>query len=76
MDKTDTPAKVASNAGLGVARGAQRFMSIASKTHIQIAGDMAEEIKAVVYKHAGAVPLALVLGVLRIVERELMDEAG
>jgi len=59
----------------GTSRGAHRFTAIASKPHAQIASDMAEEIKAVIYKHAGAVPLALAIGVLRIVERELLDDA-
>ena len=36
---------------------------------------MAEEIKAVIYKHEGAYPLALAIGVLRIVEHELFNEA-
>ena len=75
MNEGERPENVGSNDGVGVARGAHRFMSLASKPHAQIAGDMAEEIKAVIYKHAGAIPLALAIGVLRIVERELLDDA-
>ena len=74
-NESSLPTNVGSNDGLGVARGPHRFMSIASKPHAQIAGDMAEEIKAVIYKHAGAIPLALAIGVLRIVERELLEDA-
>ncbi len=55
--------------------GEKRFMAIASKPHAMIAGDMAGEIKAVIYRHAGSIPLALAVGVLRIVERELLDDA-
>ena len=56
-------------------RGAHRFTFVASKPHAQIAEDMAEEIKAVIYKHAGVIPLALAVGVLRIVECELLNGA-
>ena len=52
----------------------RRFIAIATKTQAQKAGEMAEEIKAAIYKHANTVPLALAIGVLRIVERELMDD--
>ena len=75
MSESGLPANVGSNEGLGIARGAHRFMAVACKPHAQIAGDMAEEIKAVIYKHAGAIPLALAIGVLRIVERELLEDA-
>ena len=51
-----------------------RFIAIATKPQAQRAAEMAEEIKAVIYKHANTVPLALAIGVLRIVERELMDD--
>lgn len=36
---------------------------------------MAEDIKAAVYAYSDKVPLALAIGVLDIVKRELMDEA-
>lgn len=52
---------------------ARKFMAVASKSHAAIAGEMAEEIKAVVYKHADKIPFVLALGVLRVVELELMD---
>ena len=75
MSNDSLSTNVESMEELGVARGAHRFMSTASKPHAQIAGDMSEEIKAVIYKYAGAIPLALAIGVLRIVERELLDNA-
>ncbi len=53
----------------------RRFIATASKPHAQIAGALADEIKAVIYKHEGMIPLALAIGVLRIVEKELLDDA-
>jgi len=52
----------------------RRFIAIATTTQSQKASEMADEIKAAIYKHANTVPLALAIGVLRIVERELMDD--
>lgn len=37
--------------------------------------ELNEEIKAAIYKHAGHMPVAAAIGVLRIVEREILDEA-
>lgn len=53
----------------------RKFMAIASKPHAQIAGELAEEIKALIYVHADRIPLALAVGVLRIVEQELIEES-
>jgi len=53
----------------------RKFMAVASKSQCQMAGELAEEIKAAIYRHAEAMPLPLVLGILRIVERELLDDA-
>jgi len=39
------------------------------------AGEMAEKIKAVIYEFSDRVPLALALGVLRVVEHELIEDA-
>ena len=52
-----------------------KFMAIASKPHAQIAGDMADEIKDVIYKYADKIPLALAVGVLHIVIKEILDAA-
>lgn len=52
-----------------------RFMSIASKPHAQIAAELAMTIKTSIYEYSDRIPLALVIGVLRIVEKELLDEA-
>lgn len=53
----------------------RRFMAIASKPHAQLAGEMADEIKAVIYAYEQRIPLALAIGVLRIIEKEILDAA-
>ena len=53
----------------------RRFMAIASKSHCEIAGDLAQQIKALIYAHSDKIPLALAIGVLRIVEQEIIAEA-
>lgn len=54
--------------------GPHRFMAIASKSHCAIADDLAHQIKALIYEHSDRIPLALAIGVLRIVEREILDD--
>ena len=51
-----------------------KFISIESKPHTQMASEMCERIKEVIYSYADKLPFALVLGVLRVVEHELMEE--
>lgn len=51
------------------------FMAKASKTNANIAAEMADDIKEVIFRYDGTIPLALVVGVLRIVEREIIDSA-
>ena len=51
------------------------FITASSKPHYQIAGEMAEDVKRIIYEYADKIPLALAIGVLRIVEKELMDES-
>ena len=50
------------------------FMTQASKREALMAADMADQIKEVIYDYAGKVSLALAVGVLRVVEREIMDD--
>lgn len=52
------------------------FMCKASKSHSVIAGEMADDIKKVIYEYSDKIPLALAIGVLRIVEREIIDNAA
>jgi len=54
----------------------RKFSSVLGKPHAVIAGQMADEIKAVIYKYGGQIPLALAIGVLRIVEKDLLDDAA
>ena len=72
-DERSQPSGLTSTEKSGVTTRAHKFMSITSKGHAQIASEMADEIKAVIYKHSSAIPLALALGVLRIVELEIFD---
>ena len=72
-DKRSQPSGLTPTETSGVPTVARRFMAITSKGHAQIAGEMVDEIKAVIYKHSDAIPLALALGVLRIVELEIFD---
>lgn len=50
-----------------------KFGCIASKPHAIIAGEMADAIKEVIYSYSDKIPLALAIGVLRIVEKEILD---
>lgn len=49
-----------------------RFGHLASKSACYKAAEMAERIKAVIHEYDG-IPLALAIGVLRIVEKELIE---
>lgn len=49
--------------------------AVTRKTHREIAGELAQQIKDLIHTQSGRIPLALVIGVLRIVEKELMDES-
>lgn len=59
----------------GCQRRVLTLKAVSSPSHTVIAGTLAAEIKEVLHKHDG-VPLALAIGVLRIVEAELIAEAG
>ena len=72
-DELSQPSLLTSTEKSGAPTRTHKFMAIASKGHAQIASEMADEIKAVIYKHSSAIPLALALGVLRIVELEIFD---
>lgn len=53
----------------------RKFIAVASKPHAAIAGELANAIKTEVYRYADRIPLALAVGVLAIVQKELIDEA-
>jgi hypothetical protein len=50
-----------------------RFMHLASKRQCYAAAEMADDIKAAIHKHDDKVSLALALGVLEIVKKELIE---
>jgi len=45
-----------------------------AKTHAELAGELAERITALLHEYDG-LPLALILGTLRVVEHELIADA-
>lgn len=47
------------------------FMSWANQTNCEIAGEMAEKIKEIIYEYSEQIPLVMALGVLRVVEIEI-----
>ena len=53
----------------------RKFSAVVGQPHAVIAGQLADEIKAAIFKYEGHIPLALAIGVLRIVEKELLDDA-
>lgn len=50
------------------------LQSVVGKPHAVLAGEMADAVKEVVHSYANRVPLATAIGVLRIVELELLEE--
>lgn len=52
-----------------------QFAHMASKSQALIAEKMMNEIKDVIYSYSGEVPLLLAIGVLRLTEREILNEA-
>ena len=51
------------------------FMHHATKSQANLAAAMSEELKAVIYSYQEKVPVALALGVLGIVAREIQKRA-
>jgi len=47
---------------------------LASKRSCYKAAEMCEEIKTVIYSYSEEMPLALAIGVLKIVEKEILDD--
>jgi len=48
-------------------------MCKSKKSHCVIAAAMADEIKKIIYEYSDEIPLALAIGALRIVEKEILD---
>ena len=51
-----------------------KFAHLASKQAAVKAAKMAEEIKECIYKYADEMPLALAIGFLDIVKKEIMED--
>lgn len=51
------------------------LVPITAKTYAELAGELAERMSALLHEYDG-LPLALIVGTLRIVEHELIAEAG
>ena len=51
-----------------------KFMAIASKSNAAILAEIADDIKEAVYKHSDKIPLALAIGAIEIVKKEILDE--
>ena len=56
-------------------KAAQQALEASSKSQQEIASFLADEIKAVMSKPEGLIALSLAIGVLRIAEKELLDDA-
>lgn len=54
----------------------RKFSALKGLPHAVLAGQLATEIKAAIFKYDGQIPLALAVGVLRIVEKDLLDDAA
>lgn len=65
------------SAAMWMARAKPELALVATgKPSAEAAGELAEQIKDLIYRLSERVPLALVVGVLRIVEHELLTEQG
>jgi len=54
----------------------RKFMAVTNKANAELAGELATKISELVHEYDDRVPLALAIGVLRIVENELIKEAA
>lgn len=52
---------------------ARQFMALGSKSQCLIAEKMAKDIKDFIFDYSDQIPLALAIGVLRIVEKEILE---
>jgi hypothetical protein len=51
-------------------------MAVTNKANAELAGELAARVSELVHEYDGRIPLALAIGVLRIVENELIKEAA
>jgi len=54
----------------------RRFMAVTNKANAELAGELATRVSELIHEYDDRIPLALAVGVLRIVESELMKESA
>jgi hypothetical protein len=54
----------------------RKFMAVTNKANAELAGELATRVTALVHEYDDRIPLALAIGVLRIVESELIRDAA
>lgn len=54
----------------------RKFMAVTNKANAELAGELATRVTELVHKYDDRIPLALAIGVLRIVESELIRDAA
>ena len=54
----------------------RKFMAVTNKTNAELAGDLADRVSELIHEYDDRIPLALAIGVLRIVENELIKDAA
>ena len=53
----------------------RKFMAVTNKANAELAGELAARVSELIHEYDDRIPLALAIGVLRIVENELIKEA-
>jgi hypothetical protein len=51
-------------------------MAVTNKANAELAGELAARVSELIHEYDDRIPLALAIGVLRIVENELIKEAA
>ena len=54
----------------------RKFMAVTNKANAELAGELADRVSALIHEYDDRIPLALAIGVLRIVENELIKDAA
>lgn len=49
-------------------------MHLANKSHCKIAGEMSQKIKDIILFYGDQIPLALAVGVLEVVKKEIIED--
>ena len=51
-------------------------MAVTNKANAELAGELADRVSELIHEYDDRIPLALAIGVLRIVENELIKDAA